>query len=81
MSAPGMQGGPTAPRRSPDLIPREFLRTIAVWSLIPAYLIAGAFVGWLADKWLNTYPFGIAIGLLVALGMSVRDMLRLKSGW
>jgi hypothetical protein len=60
-----------------DLIPREFLRALAVWSLIPAYLAAGAF-GWLADKVFHTSPYGIGIGLLIALVMSVRDVLRLK---
>jgi len=64
--------------RPPDLIPREFLRVIAVWSLIPAYLLAGAFLGWLADAWLRTFPYGIGIGLIVALVFAVRDMLRLR---
>ena len=64
--------------RYPDLIPREFLRVIAVWSLIPAYLLAGAFLGWVADRWLHTFPFGIGIGLMIALGLAVRDMLRLR---
>ena len=62
----------------PDLIPREFLRAIAVWSLIPAYLLAGAFLGWLMDRWLHTWPFGVGIGLIIALGLAVRDMLRLR---
>ncbi len=73
-------GGDTGvgPSGSPDLIPREFLRVIAIWSLIPAYLAAGAFVGWLIDTWLHTFPFAIGIGLLIALVMAVRDMLRLR---
>lgn len=62
----------------PDLIPREFLRVMAIWSLIPAYLIAGAFLGWLVDRWLNTWPYGLAIGLILALGLAVRDMIRLR---
>jgi hypothetical protein len=61
-----------------DLIPREFLRIIAVWSLIPAYLLAGAFVGWVVDHWLGTWPWGLCIGLVIALGLAVRDMLRLR---
>jgi F0F1-type ATP synthase assembly protein I len=61
-----------------DLIPREFLRVIAIWSLVPAYLLAGAFLGWLFDRWLGTWPLGIAIALFIALGFAVRDMLRLR---
>ncbi|MDR3686140.1 MAG: hypothetical protein P4L93_04180 [Coriobacteriia bacterium] len=61
-----------------DLIPREFLSVIAVWSLIPAYVLAGAFLGWLVDRWLNTWPYGIGIGLFIALGLAVRDMIRLR---
>jgi hypothetical protein len=68
--------------RTPDLIPREFLRIIAIWSLIPAYVIAGAFLGWLLGLWLNQWfsatPYTIALGLIVALGMAVRDMIRLR---
>ena len=63
---------------APDLIPREFLRVIAVWSLIPAYTLAGAFLGWLADDMFHTSPWGIGIGLILALGLAVRDMLRLR---
>jgi hypothetical protein len=66
------------PDRQPDLIPREYLRVIAVWSLIPAYLLAGAFIGWLLDTWLHTFPYLIGLGLLVALGLAMRDMLRLR---
>ena len=73
---PGTGSG--AGHKQPDLIPREFLRVIAVWSLIPAYLVAGAFLGWLVDAWLHTFPFGIGIGLIVALVFAVRDMLRLR---
>ena len=65
-------------RHEQDLVPREFLRAIAVWSLIPAYMLAGAFLGWLVDRWLNTWPFGVGVGLMIALGFAVRDMLRLR---
>lgn len=80
MAAGGMLGGSADTGRRPhqDLIPREFLRVIAVWSLIPAYLLAGAFVGWLFDRWLHSFPFGIGIGLVLALVLAVRDMLRLR---
>ena len=70
-----------APHKSPtypDLIPREFLRVIAVWSLIPAYILVGGFLGYLVDRWLHTWPFGMGVGLIVALGFAVRDMLRLR---
>jgi F0F1-type ATP synthase assembly protein I len=65
--------------KRPDLIPREFLSVIAVWSLIPAYALAGAFLGWLVDKWLDTSPYGLGVGLLVALAVAVRDMMRLRN--
>jgi len=77
--------GPTKidsdPDRQPDLIPREFLRVIAVWSIVPAYMAAGAFLGWLGDMWLHTSPYGVGVGLLIALVMAVRDMLRLRDGF
>jgi hypothetical protein len=69
------------PDRPPDLIPREFLRVIAIWSLVPAYLAAGAFLGWLADLGLHTSPYGIGVGLLLGLVLAVRDMLRLRDGF
>lgn len=70
-----------AHHRQPDLIPREYLRVIATWSLVPAYLAAGGFLGWAADRALDTFPFGVGIGLLLALGLAVRDMLRLRDEW
>ncbi|MBE0476311.1 MAG: hypothetical protein IBX62_04330 [Coriobacteriia bacterium] len=63
---------------SRDLIPREFLRSIAVWSLIPSYLVAGGFFGYLADNWLGWFPYLTGAGLLFALFVAVRDMLRLR---
>jgi len=60
------------------LIPREFLKVIAVWSLIPAYLAAGALLGWLVDTGIHSFPYGIGVGLLLALVLAVRDMLRLR---
>ena len=68
-----------APReRSPELIPREFLRIIAVWSLVPSYLIAGGFLGYLVDTWLGSFPYALGIGSLLALLLAVRDMMRLR---
>ncbi len=67
--------------KHPDLIPREFMRVIAVWSIVPMYLLAGAFLGWLVDLWLHTSPYGVGVGLLLGLILAVRDMLRLRDGF
>jgi len=64
--------------RSRDLIPREYLRIIALWSLIPSYAIAGGLLGYGLDKWLGTEPWLMAIGLLLALVLAVRDVYRLR---
>jgi F0F1-type ATP synthase assembly protein I len=61
-----------------ELVPREYLRAIAYWAIVPGYILAGAFVGWLLDQWLGTFPYLIGVSLLVALVMAVRDMNRLK---
>jgi len=60
------------------MIPREFLRVIAVWSLVPSYLLAGGFFGYLVDRWLSIFPYITGVGLLIALAMAVRDMYRLR---
>ena len=60
------------------LIPDEFLRALAVWSLIPSYLVAGGGVGYGLDRWFHTFPYITGVGLVFALGMAVRDMLRLR---
>ena len=78
MDTTGSTGRSTR-RRTPEMIPRELLRVIAVWSLIPSYLLAGAFLGYAADKWLNLFPYLTGLGLLLALGLAVRDMMRLRS--
>lgn len=71
--------GQDRPRHSGhELIPREFLKVIAVWSLIPGYLLAGGFMGYAADRWLDTFPYLTGVGLLLALGLAVRDMLHLR---
>ncbi|MFA5844139.1 MAG: hypothetical protein WC971_04830 [Coriobacteriia bacterium] len=61
-----------------DLIPRDFLRIIALWSLLPAYSVAGAFLGYMADRFLGWFPYLTGLGLLLALVLAVRDMLRLR---
>lgn len=64
--------------RSRDLVPREYLRIIALWSLIPSYAIAGGLLGYAADMWLKTFPYLTALGLLLALVLAVRDVYRLR---
>jgi len=51
---------------------------IAVWSLVPSYLLAGGFFGYLVDRWLSIFPYITGVGLLIALAMAVRDMYRLR---
>jgi hypothetical protein len=64
-------------RRQVELIPRDFLRIVAVWSLIPSYTIAGGFIGYVIDRWAGWFPYLTAACLLIALVMAVRDMNRL----
>jgi hypothetical protein len=67
--------------RHVELIPREFLRIISVWSLIPSYLLAGGLIGYAADRWLGAFPYLTGVGLLVAVALAVRDMMRLRKEW
>lgn len=68
-------------KASASLISPEFMRIITLWSVIPAYLIAGGALGWLADKWLGTSPYLLGLGLLVALVLAVRDVARIRREW
>jgi hypothetical protein len=68
----------SGPRRRLELIPREFLRVIAVWSLVPSYLVAGGIIGYLVDRGFGWFPYVTGVGLVVALVFAVRDMLRLR---
>ena len=61
-----------------ELIPKEFLKVLAVWSLIPGYLVAGGFIGYMLDRWLKLFPYLTGAGFILALLMAVRDMLRLR---
>jgi len=61
-----------------QLIPDEWYKVIAVWSLIPSYLVAGGVVGYGFDRWLNTFPFITSGGMLFAFAMAIRDMVRLR---
>ncbi len=60
------------------MIPGSFLRILAVWSLIPAYLAAGGLIGFALDRWWNTFPYVTGLGLILALVIAVKDMLRLR---
>jgi hypothetical protein len=76
----GSRRADAVPKRvaPPGWLPPEYLRPIAVWSLIPSYLIAGGFLGYMADAWFHTFPYITGVGLILALIMATRDMLRLK---
>ena len=54
------------------------LKQVAVWSLIPTYSAGGGLIGYGLDKWLHTFPLFTGAGLLVALGLAIRDMLKLR---
>ncbi len=68
-------------KSSASLISPEFVRIITLWSVIPAYIIAGGALGWLADKWLGTSPYLLGLGLLIALILAVRDVARIRREW
>jgi F0F1-type ATP synthase assembly protein I len=55
-----------------------WLKLLAVWSLIPTYSLAGGLIGFGLDRWLHTFPFFMGAGLVVAFGLAIRDMLRLR---
>jgi hypothetical protein len=55
-----------------------FLKLVAIWSLIPTYSLAGGLVGFGLDRWLHTFPILTGIGLVVAFGLAIRDMLKLR---
>jgi F0F1-type ATP synthase assembly protein I len=55
-----------------------FLKLLAVWSLIPTYSLAGGLIGYALDRWLHTFPFFTGAGIVVAFGLAIRDMLRLR---
>ena len=67
------------PKDRQNLIPPDFLRILALVSVIPSYLIGGGLIGFLLDRLSGTFPFMTTAGLLVALVFAVRDTLRLRS--
>jgi F0F1-type ATP synthase assembly protein I len=68
-------------KSSQSLISPEFLRIITLWSVIPAYLIAGAALGYFADKLFGTAPYILGVCLLIALILAVRDVARIRREW
>jgi len=54
------------------------LKSIAVWSLIPSYSLAGGLIGFGLDRWLHTFPFLTGAGIVVGFGLAIRDMLKLR---
>lgn len=62
----------------PGLIPKDFLRAIAVWSLVPSYMLAGGVLGYFLDRWLGLFPYLTGLGLVIGLVLATRDMLRLR---
>ena len=59
--------------------PPNFLKLVALWSLIPTYLLAGGGIGYGLDRWLHTFPLFTGVGIVVAFGFAIRDMLRLHN--
>jgi F0F1-type ATP synthase assembly protein I len=55
-----------------------FLKALAVWSLIPTYSLAGGVIGYGLDRWLHSFPFFTCAGIVIAFGLAIRDMLRLR---
>jgi len=55
-----------------------FLKLVAVWSLIPSYSLGGGLIGWGLDRWLHTFPVFTGAGLIIAFGLAIRDMLKLR---
>jgi F0F1-type ATP synthase assembly protein I len=64
-----------------DLISPKLLKIIAIWSLIPSYMMAGGAIGYGLDKWFNTFPLLTGVCLLVAFSLAIHDMMRLKKEW
>ncbi len=54
------------------------LRILAVWSLIPTYMLAAGAIGYALDRWLHTSPYVLLVCLLVGFSFAIRDMLKLR---
>jgi F0F1-type ATP synthase assembly protein I len=46
---------------------KPWMAFLALGTLIPACVLAGAALGWLADKTLDTAPWGFAAGFLLGI--------------
>lgn len=68
---------------SKSLISPEFLRIMTLWSVIPAYMIAAAVLGYFVGYFLApaATPYIIGGFLLVALILAVRDVARIRREW
>ncbi len=64
-----------------SLLSTKLLKIVAIWSMIPSYIVAGGAVGYGLDKWFSTFPYITGAGILVAFSLAVRDMMRLKKEW
>jgi hypothetical protein len=68
---------------SKSLISPEFLRIITLWSVIPAYMIAAAALGYFVGHYLApaATPYIMGAFLLLALVLAVRDVARIRREW
>jgi hypothetical protein len=60
------------------MMSKEFLKLVAIWSLIPTYSLAGGLIGYALDRWFHTFPVFTGAGIVVAFGLAIRDMLKLR---
>lgn len=60
------------------LISANLLRLLAIWSLIPSYLLAGGIIGYGLDRWFRTFPYLTGVAILFAFTLAISDMLRLR---
>lgn len=58
----------------------KLLKILAVWSLIPTYMLAAGAIGYGLDRWLHSFPLVTGPCLLIAFGLAIRDMLALRKG-
>lgn len=56
-------------------------RNIGMGVMVPttlaACVIVGCFLGYTADKWFNSSPWGVVIGLIIGSVAGVREMMKL----